>query len=348
MEKFGKVCTKIFLFALAALLLLCAAVFCTPSSNTARAEDSITVIKAPVSNLEGNAYAGVSAVRLFDSNNNEFYIPESYFLCSPSMAIKDRIFNVTYCNMSFLLRNEDFSLYELPATTQINLSEGEVLFPDMRLALKNEETSLLSQVAESDGIVKYVPKKTINNEYTVKLLGYNEDGREIFVCATYNGDSDCGFIPADELEEFAVPYQQRAQAERAALLAAKEKPTAPNGSITPPNTSVALRIVLIIGIAVPAILVVLLLFKPSKNERRYAKNSVRNDRGRDGIDYDDPRNDRRRDRRYDDEYRNSRERDYDRDRDYDRNRGYDRRYDDRGGDYDGRDRRYDRDYDNRR
>lgn len=113
------------------------------------------------------------------------------------------------------------------------------------------------------------------------------------------------------------------------MLASKEDPPVIDGGNFTSNTSVGLRIVIIIGIAIPAILIVILLFKPSKNERRYSKNSVRSGRGRDDFDYDDSRSYRRRERDERDE------RDYDRrdDRDYrsDRrdDRDYDRRYDDR-------------------
>lgn len=333
----------ILLFALlfATLTFLCVAQFCVSygnSVNIAKADSTVTVIKAPVSNLEDNAYAGKSTVCVYDSNSNLFYIPESYYLCSPAINIGAAnntvlVYDVSYCDIikPFLLRNPDFSPYELPATTQITVSEGESLFPDVRLTIKDDEE------VELDSSV-------ITNDFTIKLLGYNEDESAVYVSATYNGISKFGFIPVDSLEPFTVPYQQRAQAERDSLLAAKNKPVLPNGSFTPPdNSSVALRVVLVIGIAIPSIIIVLLLFKPSKDEKRYAKTSVRRERN-DRIDYDEPR-DSRRHSNYHYEYDDERE--YDRgysrrDREYDRRDGYDRGYD--------RDDRYDRprrDYDER-
>ena len=91
-------------------------------------------------------------------------------------------------------------------------------------------------------------------------------------------------------------------------------------------TSKALRIILIVGIAIPAVIIVLLLFKPTKDGR---KKTVARERSRDEFDYDERRDYRRDDRYYDD-------------------RRDDRRYDDRRDDRrDDRDYRDDRRYDAR-
>ena len=300
-------------FLLIALLLTAAcATFCL-STQIAKAENVIEVVKAPVSNLEGNATAGKSTICVYDGQNKIVYIPESYFLTSPTTLIEGRIYQVNYGGTTFFLE-------EAPVTTQITVADDELLYPDVLLNLV-------------DGAAATIGATAITNEYTVKLLGFNEDSSEIYVCATLNGNSLYGFVKADSFAPFAIPYQQKTQAERDALLASKND-NLPIGGNIKPATSVALRVIIIVGIAIPAVIIVLLLFKPSKNERRYAKNSVRRSRGRDEMDYDDARSYNRddRDRDYD-----RRERDYDRrDRDYDR-------------DYDRRDRSYDdRDYDRRR
>ncbi|MBP3291860.1 MAG: hypothetical protein J6M26_05435, partial [Clostridia bacterium] len=104
------------------------------------------------------------------------------------------------------------------------------------------------------------------------------------------------------------------------------------------SKSTLLRIILIIGIAVPAVIIAIMLFKPGRNSAKtnYDRHAMRTRRD-DDIDYD-------RDRRYDRDRDYSRRAPRDYDRDYDRrdDRGYDRR-DDR--DYDRRD--YDRDYNRR-
>ncbi|MDE6302028.1 MAG: hypothetical protein K2M36_00360, partial [Clostridia bacterium] len=256
---------------LALVFAVGAAIFST--AQIAYADSSVEVVKAPVSNLEGNATAGKSTVAVFDNENRTFYIPESYYLSSPTTIVSGMIYGVQYAGETFFLR-------EQPVTSQINVADDEVLSPDVRLFVKEDANVVLGTQA-------------INNEYTIKFLGYNEDGTEIYVSATFNGSAAHGFIATTDLEPFTVPYQQRAQEERDALLAALEAQQKNPFGVNPKNTSVALRIILIIGIAVPTVIIVFLLFKPSKNDRKYAKNTVRGSRSRDDFDYDDSRSYRR-------------------------------------------------------
>lgn len=316
---------------MAVLVLVMASAFVLLPVNIAYADDSIEVVQATVvGSLENNATAGKS-LRMIYKDSTPFYIPESYFIIIESQ-VGPYGYNVEYCGEKLFIEtgfNSEF----------ITVGANEILSPDVRLTLANEQASLLSQkVTNMDGVdvTEYISSKTIDNDYTIKLLGYNNDGTKIFVTAVFNGEKSFGFIAIEDLEPFAVPYQQRTQILRDELIAAKNEANKP-GLITPPNTSVALRIILIVGIAVPTLIIILLLFKPSKDERRYAKNSVRNSRSRDDFDYDDSRSFRNR-RDYDRDYDRRYDRDYD--RDYDRRRDYDRDYDDRR-DYDRRD--YDRD-----
>ncbi|MCM1306463.1 MAG: hypothetical protein NC037_01160 [Bacteroides sp.] len=303
------------IFATLALFALCAAFFAPV--GTASADDSaavtVSVIKAPVSNLENNASAGISTLKVSTTKYDQaVYIPESYFLqYDGSYGSVGNMHKVTYAGIS-----DEFYFNGEPTVTQITVSSGEKLSPDVTLALKGGEAV-------------YIRLFEITNDYTIKFLGYSEDKTELYVSASLeNNPPLTGFIPASSVNDFTIPYQRRAQIERDELLASKAEPPAiiEDGHFTP-NTSVALRIVIIIGIAIPTVLIVILLFKPTKNERRYSKNSVRNTHSRDEFDYDDSRSYRRRDERD--------ERDYDRydrrdDRDYDRDRRYDdRRYDDR-------------------
>lgn len=280
-------------------------------SEIAAADSTVEVIEAAVSNLEGNATAGKSTIKIVSKDNDKaIYIPESYFLQYKGEYVKD-IHEVIYAGETYFYQGE-------PALKQITVAEDELLSPDVTLKLKEGADVKI-------GIIQ------LTDEYTIKFLGFNETGTEIYVSAVREGNSPIrpNFIPADCVEAFTIPYQRKAQIARDELLASKEDPPVIDGGNFTPNTSVGLRIVIIIGIAIPAILIVILLFKPSKNEHRYSKNSVRSGRGRDDFDYDDSRSYRRRERDERDE------RDYDRrdDRDYrsDRrdDRDYDRRYDDR-------------------
>lgn len=289
----------------------------------AYADSTQEVLVAPVSNLEGNAYAGASALQL-TSGDDTFLIPESYYISEISQkAAVPQYYQVKYCGMSFYFKAES-----RPQTSTVTFSDGVSLSPDVRLTLTAESLSL-------SGIEI---KRTSN--YTIKFLGYHPtDITQIYVVAMLDGSPYCGFASRDSFEKFTVPYHPIAQAERDRLIASKAEPDPDKGDIIP-NTSLALRIVLIIGIAVPAIIIAILLFKPSKNDRSQGKSVMRKERGRNEFDYDSTRTYRdgdRYDSRYDSRYdpRRSDPR-YDSQDDYDQRRDprYDSRQDDR---YDPRD-----------
>jgi len=358
----------------AVLILLIGAGFVASSSAVAHAADaqtetptSVSVIKAPVSNLKDNEFAGISTLKIIVNDVDEFYIPESYFVIFKMNVPNSEMKMVQYSyDYSKTPRLRDFFVASgepsdiLVSGGADDESELRKLFPDVTLHLKDD-------VSEAT-----VGNRLITSAYTLKLLGFNADGSQVYVDAVLGGDVTSGFIAKDSLKAFNVPYQERSQAERDALLAEQNKPHPEKGDLVPPNTSVALRIVLIIGIAIPALLIVFFLFKPTKGEQAYAKKTVRRSRKKDEYDYDNPRSYRDRRRSRDDDDRNSRDDDYERSRrsrddDYDRDRrssrddDYDRdsrssrgdrdRYDDRNSRdrrdrYDDRDDR--RDYDDRR
>ena len=271
------------------------------------------VLVAPVSNLEGNAYAVASTLELTNGDDT-FLIPESYYISEISQkAAVPQYYQVKYCGMNFYFKAES-----RPQTSTVTFSDGVSLSPDVRLTLTAESLSL-------SGI-------EITSDYTVKFLGYHPtDITQIYVVAMFDGSSYCGFASRDSFEEFTVPYHPIAQAERDRLIASKPEPDPDKGDIIP-NTSLALRIVLIIGIAVPAIIIAILLFKPSKNDRSQGKSVMRKERGRNEFDYDSARTYREGDR-YDSRRFDPR---YDSQDDYDQRRDprYDSRQDDR---YDPRD-----------
>ena len=297
------------------ILLVCTGIFLCAPQSVASADSAMSLIKAPVSNLEGNAYAGKSTLKLIPLDGNKaIFVPESYFVEYKKPYAGD-LHEVVYAGKLYYVKGAS-------DPSSITVADDELIYPDVALTIKEGET-----VTIKGGMLE------ITNEYVIKFLGYGEDGTEVFVSIVRDGNSPItDFIAIDKLNTFTVPYQHKTQVERDELLASKVEPPVfgENGTITP-KTSVALRVIIIIGIAIPTVLIVLLLFKPSKNERRYAKNSVRSERGKDDFDYDDSRSYRRREDRRDDrydgrDYRDDRDdRDYDRrdDRDYDR-RDYDR------------------------
>lgn len=83
---------------LAVCVLVCVLVLLPLS--VAQADSSMSVVVAPVSNLEGNATAGASSIKLM--GDYEFYIPESYYLTNVKRAF-DNYYAATYCGFEFFL-----------------------------------------------------------------------------------------------------------------------------------------------------------------------------------------------------------------------------------------------------
>lgn len=269
----------ILLVALAILGMACALVF-TLSANVAYAETvSKTVIKAMVSNLEGNEFAAASAVRVLEQDGTrKFFMPESYFLVVEG-HVADSYYSVEYAGAKFYVAMNDLAL----VPSEENFDADEVLSPDVKLTLAEGV-----DVASIEGMDAQLKK--MDPSYEIKFLGYGENDQEglIYIMATpAEGKSIFGFIPASAFEEFHVPYQARAQAERDELIAQKEalQPAPGPGDLPAPTGSLALKIILIIGISLPALIIVILLFVPSSRG-----SYVRKTRGAssDGRDYDDP------------------------------------------------------------
>lgn len=243
------------------------------------ADSTQEVIYAPISDLENNEYAGVSAVKILH-DKGEFYIPESYYISNISNPKKIPSTNVTLYDVSYC----GFDMYlcmqsdETPQTTTVTFQEDVSLFPDVRLTIKN------------DIILTFDDEANVDNTYTIKLLGYgaDENASKIFIVASKDGENHFGFFNIDQFDAFVVPYHPIAQQERNEIIASKHTPDPDNGDIIP-NTSLTLRVLLIIGICVPAVIIAFLLFKPSKNDRSQGKNTLHKNRKRNEFDYDSPR-----------------------------------------------------------
>lgn len=261
----------LFILALVFALTLWA-VFSCSIVNVANALSEQNALLAPISNLKDNEYALVSTlkVNVKSPTMEEVYLPESYYAINPvPVGDEGGFYEVEYCGISFFYLSNELNL------ETVTFPDGVDGNPDVRLTLKDD-------VASVD-----IKGTTVSNLHTIKLIGYNQDGSEVYVIATLDGVSVKGFVDIDNFSPFNVPYHPIAQAQRDALLAQINQQLPSEGDITP-NTSVALRIVLIIGIAVPAILIAILLFKPTKHSRRQVRDEQKE------YDYDEPRDNRRR------------------------------------------------------
>ena len=136
-------------------------------------------------------------------------------------------------------------------------------------------------------------------DYTFEFIGYSDTVRTRVICSAEpeNGSRTMLVsLPASAFEAFEVPLHPADEA----------------------------RIALIIGMAVPVLLVTCLLFKPSRAKGGDRKELARSSRGGSPVDYDRDRDYRDDRERFERGYRDYERRDYYRD-----DRGS--RYDDRGG-----------------
>lgn len=302
-----------FAIIITAVLLIACGTLLVPDA-VALADDTIVVgdfIYAPPSNLRDNATAVASAIPVYASNKPDdvaFYLSESYYAKVTSVNDKrSKSYTVTIGDEGgFIIYFDD----AIKATSSLDLV-SEAL-PDVRLTVRSDVENVFVTTAT----------ETINlKNGTFVYFGENEN--QVYVKASYNDFSDFVLIDKTNFNDYTIPYHSIAEAERAALIQTPTDNGGEIGSNDGARTSKTLRIILIIGIVIPAALIAFLLFKPSRGNDNYDKHAMKK---KDSIqsDYD-------RDRRYSG-------RNYDRDdeprRDYDK-RDYDRR------DY----ARYDRDYD---
>lgn len=252
-------CVALALTVLAGVLLPCTIAYAASEKDA---------VLATVSNLEGNEYPVASTIVL-QKFPDQFAIPESYYVTKIT-EVTDDYSTVEYCGESFYCKKT-----LLPTASKVTFEDGVSPYPDVTLTIAGESIDLSGN--------------TVTNDYTIKFLGYHlTDATQIYVMATYNGETKYGFVQKDAFSAFVVPYHPIAQAERNRILDGK-KPVEPKSGDIVPNTSLALRIVLIIGIAVPAVIIVVLLFKPSKHDVSGGKNQLRRSRKKDEFDYDSSR-----------------------------------------------------------
>ena len=319
---FNKV-AAILIVAIAIAVILLTALSIYVPAFTAYAEDEQTAetittkcIKIAPADLEHSAYSSPTSIAVKDLDTDEtvFYIPDSYYLTGVEYR-KIARFNFEYYAFSYagLDTSKWYIDYSEALTVEtVTFTADETPFPDVRLTLIDT------------GETVYLDNDTVlTNEYTIKFIGFNQTGDEFYVSATKDGVTKYAMIGKTLFTDSYIPYQARTQAAREQLL--KEIATTPKAGDIVPNTSKTLRIILIVGICVPAVLIVVLLFKPTKGSQ---KRTLARERGRDEFDYDERREYRR--DRYDDrrDYRDDR-------RDYRDDRRDDRRdyRDDRRDDY---------------
>lgn len=263
----AKLITSIIVVVLALCVGATALSLFISASKTANADASKQVVKIPVSNLLENQYAPASAFSLTEGDKT-FYIPESYYLevlsSNPTPDGSWIVYRINYQGYDFTLFSQD----DLHPQT-VSFQDESDMFPNITLTLSKD--------CEIDG-------HTFLSGSALTFLGYSDSPDQIFCVSVYNGDPYFDNIPLTSVEAFTVHYQKQDEQARKLLIEQQTKPDSPavDGNITP-NASLALRIVLIIGICVPAILIMIFLFVHPKQPKRYSRKPDN------APDYDDPR-----------------------------------------------------------
>ncbi len=167
-----------------------------------------------------------------------------------------------------------------------------------------------------------------SSDYTFTFVGYSDPAKTyLFILATStNGVTSEYEIIASAFESFTISLSTLDESRLASLQTTSNDSTTSGTSIisTLDLESDSIRIALIVGIAVPLVIITLLLFKRSKAKGGDVK-VIGNGNNTSPIDYDRDRNYSDDRARYDRGYR-AYER-YDYRRDYDRDRYYDPNYD---------------------
>lgn len=259
--------------------------------------------------LAGNAEAQPSDIAVSvnsDDGNAEilFYLTQSYY------------YKVSRYGTTYVLSD----LAELGFFIQGDLPEGALIaaLPDGA-----EPSGAMPSVAltlAKGAEVKLNNGLTVNGTnaagYSFSFLGYSHasDGTLMVAFSAKNAATTTfGTADRSSFEAFVLPWHPVAEAHRSALLAPDEPVIEDgNGDLTAGTPSHALRIVLIIGIAVPAVLIVILIFKPTSDnrDRRDDRRAMRRRDDRRGIDYDRERSYASDRDRYDRGYRDYERRDY--------------------------------------
>lgn len=317
-------------FVLVAVIMVCAACLaaCSLTQTSAHgvAEAAGTelyiYIRPDAATLAANESAVPSSVLAQNDSGSEFYLTSSY------------CYRVHTVAGSYLLDDFNSGYYYIE-----NLPEGVTASATLPEGFESSEVPSAPLALAEGATVTLVNATTVTAEdgYTFAFVGYaNQERTRVTFAATHEGDTLFGTAEAEAFMPFTVGWQALAAAEREELV---NPETSSDDNLTGGEPSDALRIILIIGIAVPALIIVLLLFKPTSKKRGYDKRAMRHDPAQ-NIDYDRERNYNADRDRYDRGYRDYERRSYPERRDYDR-RDYDY---DRGRGY-GSDRDYGRDYD---
>ncbi len=295
------------------------------NTEVAYAEDVQYIYASPSATITSTeTIATRSSIKLESTDGTFeilFFLPTTYYA---------KIINSSdyYYTVEFLGRNYFINKSENPTVTPTiaTFEEGQSPYPTASTTLTlNGVTSI------------QVNGNTVDASYAIRFIG--EFDNDTYYVSAQNGSATYyGKVAKSSFNDYQLKVNPKA--------VVSAPPTGGDSNIKVPTTSKTLRIILIIGIIVPSVLIVVLLFLPTKKKNGYDKHIMKSKK-RGDFDYDKERS---LNRRYDDNvngYNSREQRNYDNRRDYD----YPQNDYDRNGYRNKDDRRnaprdYDRDRDN--
>lgn len=298
--------TASFLILIVFTLAFSMGMFAFSTPNIAYAESNKYILIPDKTATVDLTYASVSVVP-FRSEvfEEQFYLPTTYY-------VKEINFN-----KSGFFGGEGGGFYEV----QYNGLQGMIIIPDLRniydtlptpstnatvdtvgeapQAFNAQNVPYLRYKSEHPSIVDGA-KLEVDESWTFSYMGEAVDTTKYFVkCVKEGSDTVYGTIAKDSFESFSIPLHQVVINAQNELKEKDKEPDGAGGTLQPQNDTL-IKTILIIGIIIPAVLIVILLFKPRKRGNNYDYHSRRMT---EPSKYDYGRDRRYDDDRYQDDYK---------------------------------------------
>lgn len=337
MKSFQKNIKKIFLISFIFLAISMVVLFFIPQNIAYAAENTNNYIEVKMDLTKETEYAKISDVKVYsksDCNDSSylFNVPTTAYLkIVDKPAENENFYHISYNGIDGYIQKSENATY-----INANLAD----FENKNIAEKGEYSNFSLNIIENlknnqfelflNATLAFVPSGISINEVTaIKYIGTRNDNTLCFNF-NYNNQSLIGKANTQSFKTFNLPLHPIAQAKVDAMNTSKNTSTNKTADGSQLASIVAndkvVKTILIIGVSIPALLIIILIFVPNKKYRaKMARYSHRYDDRYDDDRYYDNRPPRRSKKHdyYDDDYR---------DRKHSKNRHYDD-YDDRDYDY---------------
>ena len=227
--------------------------------DVALADEEIAYIYISPADLENNETAGDTQIAVKDKMSGDllFYLIESYYY----PVHKNPLLNLYY----------ELDIEGVNGLVEIaTLSETPKTYENVTL-----ENALPGNLLLKEGVTIEIDGNTIDTRdgWTVKLVGVNGDN--FFVVASKDSVVVSGLALKEGFTSSTVAYHPIDLAVREGML--NETPEVEEPADSQTDKATILRIVLIIGIAIPAIIIAVMIFKPGRASARtnYDRHAMR-------------------------------------------------------------------------